>query len=85
MDKIVSFKGEYARALDLAIGELDNRKLDLDRYVVSIYESGDSLIVIFDSPDRAPNEQGSAKKGPIGFEVELLKSPVRVKKAKFMR
>jgi hypothetical protein len=85
MNKIVSFKGEYARALDLAVGELDSRKLDLGRYEVSIYESADSLFVIFDSPDRQPNEDGSVAKGPAGFEVELSRGPVRVKKAKFMR
>jgi hypothetical protein len=83
-DRIV-VTGEQANALILAVAELEKNKLDVARYVITIYQSKELLEIVFDSPTRRFSEAGAASSGPEGFEVTVSRESKQVVKSHFMR
>lgn len=77
--------GEEARAVQLAVTEFDNQKLQISiaEYVVRIYQSRREFVVLFGSPSERPGEYGS--RDPIGFEVTVSRESGKVTNSHFER
>jgi hypothetical protein len=80
-----SLTGEQAQALKVAMAELERRGKPLQQYVVKIYESPHEIVVLFDSPYRQGEEEGSALKGPTTFEVTISRRSDEIVRSHFSR
>jgi hypothetical protein len=59
-------------------------KLDLDKYIVSVVEQDDSVMVGLRSPDSVPGARGSTGRYP-GYEVEINEKDLKVVRSNYVR
>jgi hypothetical protein len=64
--------------------KFQREKLDLDKYVVSVVEQGDSIIVELRSFDSVKGARGSTGSYP-GYELEIRKKDVKVVRSNYIR
>jgi hypothetical protein len=78
------FPGASLKWIHIAEPEIQRRKLDLDRYNVSIIEEKDSVIVSLQSLDNPEGAMGSMGSYP-GYQVEISKKDLKVVRANYIR
>jgi hypothetical protein len=79
-----SISGRQFLAIQAAIPELERNKLDVTGYQIAVSESGTSVFVTFDNPNRPQGYMGCWGKLPC-FSVELGKDDLRIIRAHFVR
>jgi hypothetical protein len=84
--KVVEIDGGTAKVVQIAVSELQRMapQQELKGYAVFVYESEAAFVVVFDDPARTPSQLGSTAKMPT-FEVEIVKSDLRVARKTFVR
>jgi hypothetical protein len=78
------FPGASVKWLHIAEPEFQYRKLDLDKYIIVIVEKNKSVIVYLKSFDSAEEAFGSTG-SYIGYEVEIDKKDLKIKRANYVR
>jgi hypothetical protein len=78
------FPGTSLKWIYAAEPVLQEKKLDLDKYTISLFEQADSVTVILKSADSEPGGRGSTGKNP-GFEVEISKKDLKVLRSNYVR
>jgi hypothetical protein len=81
---LAEFPGATLKWIRAAEPVLQEKKLDLDKYTVSLLEEADSVTVILKSEDSTPAGRGSTGKSP-GFEVEISKKDLKVLRSNYVR
>jgi len=76
--------GSSLKWIHIAEAEFDRRKLDLDKYRVSVIEERDTVVVILTGLKQPRNSIGSL--GPdLGYEVEISKRTRKVVRSNYVR
>jgi hypothetical protein len=85
--KVVQIGGGAARVVQIAVTELQRMapQQELRGYAVFVYESDSAFVVIFDDPARIPSQQLGSSAAMPTFEVEIVKSDLRVVRKSFVR
>jgi hypothetical protein len=78
------FPGAALKWIHAAEPEFQRRRLDLDKYTVSVIEQSDSVTVSLTSPDAAEGTRGSVGSYP-GYEVEISKKDLKVMNSNYIR
>ena len=78
------FSGACLKWIHAAEPEFEQKKLDLDRYTISVVEDNDSVTVILKSPDAAEGVRGNTGRYP-GYEVEIRKKNRKVVRSNYIR
>jgi hypothetical protein len=81
---IAEFTGASLKWIHTAEPEFERKKLDLDKYIVSVVEQNDSVTVILRSSDVVEGARGSTGKYP-GYEVEISKKDLKVVRSNYIR
>ena len=81
---LAEFPGTALKWIHAAEPVLQEKKLDLDKYTISLLEQGDSVTVILKSGDSVQGARGSTGKYP-GFEVEISKKDLKVLRSNYVR
>jgi hypothetical protein len=81
---LAEFPGTSLKWIHAAEPVLQEKKIDLDKYTISLLEQADSVTVILKSGDSAPGGRGSTGKDP-GFEVEISKKDLKVLRSNYVR
>jgi len=81
---LAEFPGTSLKWIHAAEPVLQEKKLDLDKYNITLLEQADSVTVILKSADSAPGDRGSTGKNP-GFEVEISKKDLKVLRSNYVR
>ena len=79
-----SISGGDLKAIQSALPVFEAHGLRVDAYRVIVLEEGESIIVLFDDPDRSPGQKGSTGR-MVSFEVRLRKSDLTVVGSNFVR
>jgi hypothetical protein len=84
--RVVELDGRTAKVVQIAVSELERMapRQELKGYVVFVHESDSAFVVVFDDPNRSPSQLGSTPEMPT-FEVEIVKSDLRVARKNFVR
>ena len=70
MQKEIFVTGNQYLLIESAVLEFRKHDVDVKKYRVGLYRSGEMYIVIFEDPDVAENQRGASDKMPT-FEVVL--------------
>jgi hypothetical protein len=70
--RIAQFPGASLKRVPVAKPEFERRKLDVDKYIVVVYDLPDSVYVILKSPDEKESGFGSRGKYP-DYPIEIRK------------
>jgi hypothetical protein len=81
---MAEFAGASLKWIRAAEPEFQRRKLDLDKYTVSVVEQKDSVTVGLRSPDAVQGAMGSSGSYP-GYEVEISKKDMKVVRSNYVR
>ena len=81
---LAEFPGASLKWVDAAEPVLQEKKLDLDKYTISVLEQADSVTVILKSEGSASGGRGNTGKNP-GFEVEISKKDLKVLRSNYIR
>jgi hypothetical protein len=81
---VAEFGGASLKWIHAAEPEFQRKKLDLDKYIISVVEQDDSVIVILRSSDSVQGSFGSTGKYP-GYEVEIGKKDLKVARSNYVR
>ena len=81
---MAEFPGASLKWVHAAEPEFHRKKLDLDKYTVSVFEEDNSVTVSLSSLDSVPGARGSTGTSP-GYEVEISKKDLRVLRANYVR
>jgi hypothetical protein len=81
---MVEFTGASLKWIHAAEPEFQRRKLDLDKYIVSVVEESDSVWIGLRSFDSVKGGRGSTGSYP-GYEVEIRKSDMKVMHSNYIR
>ncbi len=81
---MAEFTGASLKWIHAAEPEFQRKKLDLDKYTVSVVEQNDSVTVGLRSSDVAEGARGSTGRYP-GYEVEISKKDLRVVRSNYIR
>ncbi len=81
---LAEFPGTSLKWIHAAEPILQDKKLDLDKYTISLLEQADSVTVILKSEDSAPGGRGNTGKNP-SFEVEISKKDLKVLRSNYIR
>ena len=81
---LAEFPGAYLKWIHAAEPVLQDKKLDLDKYTISLLEQADSVTVILKSGDSTPGARGSTGTNP-SFEVEISKKDLKVLRSNYVR
>ena len=74
----------FAEVDTAAEPEFQRRKLDLNKYTVSVIEERDSVAVVLKSLDAIEGVRGSSGSYP-GYEVEISKKDLKVVRSNYVR
>ena len=81
---IAQFPGASLKWIHAAEPEFERRKLDLDKYIVSVTDMEDSVMVSLTPPDSRPGWRGSS--GSLtGFSVTINKVDLKIIRSNFIR
>jgi hypothetical protein len=85
--KVVEIDGGTAKVVQIAVSELQRMapRQELRGYAVFVYESDAAYVVVFDDPARRPEQQLGSTAALPTFEVEIVKSDLRVARKAFAR
>jgi hypothetical protein len=81
---IAEFSGSSLKWVHAAEPEFERKKLDLDKYTVSVVEQNDSVTVALMSSDSVEGARGSTGRYP-GFAVEISKKDMKVVRSNYIR
>lgn len=83
---IAEFPGVSLKWVRIAEPEFERRNLDLDNYIITFLEEGDSIVVLLRSPETVgvPGLRGSTGRFP-GHEVEISKKDRKVVRSNYVR
>jgi hypothetical protein len=81
---IAEFNGSSMKWIHAAEPEFERKKLDLDKYTVSVVEQSDSVTVALTSSDSIKGARGSTGSYP-GFVVEISKKDMKVVRSNYIR
>ncbi len=81
---IAEFSGASLKWIHAAEPEFQRKKLDLDKYTVSVVEQDDSVTVALTSSDSVQGARGSTGSYP-GFVVEINKKDMKVVRSNYIR
>ncbi len=76
--------GSSLKWIHIAEGEFERKKLDLDRYKVSVVEERDAVVVILSGLNEPKNVRGSLGPDP-GYEVEISKKDRKILRSNYVR
>lgn len=79
-----TFSGTVLNCLFSAEKEMRSKKIDFDKYEVSILESSESITLILKEPGLPKDEMGNTGSIP-GYEVEVRKQDHRVIRSNYIR
>ena len=78
------FPGASLKWINIAEAEFQRKKLDVDKYTVSVVEQDDSVTVALTSSDSVQGARGSTGSYP-GFVVEINKKDMKVVRSNYIR
>jgi hypothetical protein len=81
---IAQFTGASLKWIHAAEPEFQRRKLNLDKYIVSVVERDDSVMVTLSAPDAVKGTMGGSGSYP-AFEVEIGKKDLNVVRSNYVR
>ena len=81
---MAEFTGASLKWIHAAEPEFQREKLDLDKYMVSVVEQNDSVMVGLRSFESVNGARGSTGRNP-GYEVEIRKNDLKVVRSNYMR
>jgi hypothetical protein len=81
---IAEFSGSSLKWMHAAEPEFERKRLDLDKYTVSVIEQNDTVTVSLTSSDSVAGARGSTGSYP-GFEVEIRKKDLKVVRSNYIR
>lgn len=81
---IAEFAGASVKWIHAAEPEFRRRNLNLDKYIVSVVEEGDSVMVSLSAPDAVKGTFGSSGSYP-AFEVVISKKDLKVVRSNYVR
>ena len=81
---IAEFNGASVKWIHAAEPEFQRRHLNLDKYIVSVVEEGDSVVVTLSAPDAVKGMRGSSGSYP-AFVVEVSRKDMKVVRANYIR
>ncbi|MGA2435248.1 MAG: hypothetical protein ABSG25_08180 [Bryobacteraceae bacterium] len=81
---VAEFMGASLKWIHAAEPEFQRKKLDLDKYTISVVEQSDSVTVTLISSDAAKGARGSTGKYP-GYEVVISKKDLKVVRSNYIR
>ena len=81
---LAEFRGASLKWIHAAEPEFQRKKFDLDKYIVSVVEQDDSVMVLLRSSDSIKGSFGSTGKYP-AFEVEISKKDMKVLRSNYVR
>lgn len=81
---IAEFSGASLKWIHAAEPEFQRRSLDLDKYIVSVAERDDSVLVTLSAPDIVEGTRGSSGSYP-SFVVEISKKDLKVVRSNYVR
>jgi len=76
--------GSSLKWIHIAEGEFERKRLDLDKYRVSVVEEKDSVVVILTGLNVPKGVRGSIGPYP-GYEVEISKKDMKVLRSNYTR
>jgi len=78
------FPGSCLKWIHLAEVEFEHRNLDVNNYIISVFEKSDSVVISLSSPDQPNGARGSTGKYP-GFEVEIGAKNLKILRSNYIR
>jgi len=81
---IAVFPGTALKWLAAAQVVIDKRALDREKYIISIFDEGETVIVLLSAIDEIPGALGSTGSVP-GYEIEIRKQDSQVIRANYSR
>jgi hypothetical protein len=81
---MAEFTGASLKWIHAAKPEFQRKKLDLDKYTVSVVDQNDSVTVSLRSSDAVEGARGSTGSYP-GYEVEISKKDLKVVRSNYIR
>jgi hypothetical protein len=81
---LAEFSGASLKWVHAAEPEFQRRNLNLDKYIVSITEEDDSVVVTLSATDAVKGAFGSSGSYP-GYEVEIRKKDMKVVRSNYVR
>jgi hypothetical protein len=81
---MAEFAGASLKWIHAAEPEFQRRKLNLDKYTISVVEERDSVTVVLISLDAVEGAKGSSGSYP-GYEVEISKKDLKVVRSNYVR
>ena len=78
------FPGASLKWIHIAEAEFQRKKLDVDKYTISVVEENNSVTVGLSSLDNVPGARGSSGTYP-GYEVEISKKDLKVLRSNYVR
>lgn len=81
---MAEFTGASLKWIRAAEPEFQRRKLPLEKYMVSVVDQDDSVVVDLTSLDSAKRTRGSTGSYP-GYEVEIRKKDLKVVRSNYIR
>src|SRR4051794_11845061 len=79
-----SILGADLKAIQAALPVFEKHGMKVDGYRVVVLEEKESIIVLFDDPERPPGQKGSTAR-MVSFEVRLRKPDLSVADSNFVR
>ena len=79
-----SILGVDLKAIQRALPVFEKHGMKVDGYRVIVIEENESIIVLFDDPERSPGQRGSTAR-MVSFEVRLKKADLTVVGSNFVR
>jgi hypothetical protein len=81
---IAEFRGSSLRWIHAAEPEFQRRNLDLDKYIVSVAEGDDSVMITLSPPDVVEGARRSSGSYPT-FVVEVSKKDLKVVRSNYVK
>ena len=81
---LAEFSGASLKWVHAAEPEFQRRHLNLDKYIVSVAEQDDSVVVTISATDAVEGSRGSSGSYP-AYEVEIRKRDMKVVRSNYVR
>src|SRR5437868_5368357 len=79
-----SILGVDLKAIQAALPTFEKHGMKVDGYRVIVIEEKESIVVLFEDPERPPEQMGSTKR-MVSFEVRLRKTDLSIVESHFVR
>ncbi len=81
---VAEFRGSALRWVYAAEDEIKRKNLDLDKYIVSVVEEEESVVVLLRAPDQPKHKRGHAGNLP-GLQIEMRKTDASIVRSNYVR